>query len=69
MEKDQRLFFVLQKITKVNDPREEDLYPIGTLGTAIQCVKLQDGTVKVLAEGEVRGRLLRLIPKRALFTG
>jgi ATP-dependent Lon protease len=61
MEKDQRLFFVLQKVTKANDPHEADLYPVGTLGTAIQFVKLQDGTVKVLAEGEVRGRLLRLI--------
>src|SRR4030042_711834 len=62
MEKDQRLFFVLQRATKVNDPREEDLHLIGTLGTAIQFVKLSDGTVKVLAEGECRGRLLRLIP-------
>ncbi len=61
MEKDQKIFFVLQKDAKVNDPRDDDLYPIGTLGMAIQCVKLQDGTVKVLAEGEVRGRLLRLI--------
>ena len=61
MEKDQKIFFVLQKAAKVNDPREDDLYPIGTLGMAIQSVKLQDGTVKALAEGEVRGRLLRLI--------
>jgi len=62
MEKDQRLFFVLQRIAKANDPREEDLYPVGTLGTAIQVVKLPDETVKVLAEGESRGRLRRLIP-------
>jgi ATP-dependent Lon protease len=62
MEKDQKLFFVLQRITKTDDPSEEDLYPIGTLGTAIQFVKLPDGTVKLLAEGEGRGRLLRLIP-------
>ena len=62
MERDQKVFFVLQKTTRVNDPREEDLYAIGTLGTVIQSVKLQDGTVKALAEGETRGRLLRLIP-------
>ena len=62
MERDQRLFFVLQKVAKVNDPRDEDLYLIGTLGTPIQSVKLPDGTVKVLGEGECRGRLLRLIP-------
>ena len=62
MERDQKIFFVLQKATRVNDPREEDLHAIGTLGTVIQSVKLQDGTVKALAEGETRGRLLRLIP-------
>ena len=58
MEKDQKLFFVLQRAAKANDPTEADLYPMGTLGSAIQFVKLQDGTVKVLAEGEGRGRLL-----------
>ena len=61
MEKDQKLFFLLQRATKANDPTEADLYSVGTLGSAIQFVKLQDGTVKVLAEGEGRGRLLRLI--------
>ncbi len=65
MEKDERIFFVLQRVAKVNDPREEDLYSIGTLGTAIQSVKLPDGTVKVLGEGECRGRLLRLIPNES----
>ena len=62
MEKDERLFFVLQRAAKVNDPQEGDLHAIGTLGSAIQSVKLPDGTVKVLGEGECRGRLHRLIP-------
>ncbi len=62
MEKDQKIFLLLQKDAKVNDPRQQDLYAIGTLGTAIQFVKLSDGTVKILTEGECRGRLLRLIP-------
>ena len=51
MEKDRKILFALQKDAKVNDPQEGDIYSIGTLGTAIQCVKLPDGTVKVLVEG------------------
>jgi len=39
----------------------DDLHVIGTLGTALQFVKLPDKTVKVLAEGEKRARLLRWI--------
>ena len=62
MEKDRKIFFSLQKNAKANDPQEEDIYSIGTLGMAIQCLKLPDGTVKVLVEGESRGRILRFIP-------
>src|SRR3990172_7527882 len=59
MGKDRKIFFSLQKSAKTNDPQEGDIYPIGTLGAAIQCLKLPDGTVKVLVEGESRGRILR----------
>jgi len=62
MEKDRRILFVLQKDAKTNDPQEGDIFTIGTLGRAIQCLKLPDGTVKVLVEGERRGRILRFIP-------
>jgi ATP-dependent Lon protease len=65
MEKDRKILFVLQKDAKTNDPEEGDIFTIGTLGTAIQCLKLPDGTVKVLVEGERRGRILRFIPNEA----
>ena len=65
MEKDRKILFVLQKDGKVSDPKEGDFYSIGTLGTAIQCVKLPDGTAKVLVEGERRGGILRFIPNEA----
>ena len=67
MEKDRKILFVLQKDAKVNDPQEGDVYSIGTLGTAIQCVKLPDGTVKVLVEGERRGRVGRFIPNDPFY--
>src|SRR4030043_373026 len=65
MEKDRRILFCLQKNSKNNDPQPEDIYSVGTLGTAIQRLKLPDGTVKVLVEGERRGRILRFLPHDA----
>jgi ATP-dependent Lon protease len=62
MEKNQGILFALQKDAKINDPQEQDIYRVGTLGTAIQRLKLPDGTVKVLVEGERRARILRFVP-------
>ena len=67
MERNQGIFFALQKDAKINDPQEQDIHRVGTLGTAIQRLKLPDGTVKVLVEGERRGRILRFIPHEAYF--
>src|SRR5512136_2186462 len=65
MEKNQEILFALQKDAKINDPQDQDIYRVGTLGTAIQRLKLPDGTVKVLVEGERRGRILRFLPHDA----
>ncbi|HEX9879373.1 MAG TPA: endopeptidase La, partial [Candidatus Binatia bacterium] len=50
-----------QKDAKTNDPTENDIYPIGTLGTVVQMLKLPDGTVKVLVEGKKRARVVRYL--------
>ena len=43
------------------EPAEEgDLFAVGTLATILQLLKLPDGTVKVLVEGERRARVARL---------
>jgi ATP-dependent Lon protease len=67
MEKDRRILFSLQKDAKVNDPQETELHTVGTLGTAIQCLKLPDGTVKVLVEGDRRGRIIRFVSKDPFY--
>ncbi len=68
MEKGKILFLATQKNPKVDDPAEEDLYEIGTLGQIIQVLKLPDGTVKVLVEGRCRARIVEFIPNdEALF--
>ena len=44
-----------QKDAKINDPDAEDIFPVGTVGTIIQLLRLPDGTVKALIEGKRRG--------------
>jgi ATP-dependent Lon protease len=58
MRTDKRIMLVAQKQADVDDPKAEDLYRIATLATVLQLLKLPDGTVKVLVEGQSRGRVL-----------
>lgn len=46
-----------QKKASVEEPTEDDLYHVGTLGNILQMLKLPDGTVKVLIEGVERVKL------------
>lgn len=57
MENDKQIFLVAQKDAAVDDPKEEDIYSVGTIATILQLLKLPDGTVKVLVEGTVRGKI------------
>ena len=57
MGKDKLVFLATQKDPKVDEPEEEDVYAVGTIGQIIQLLKLPDGTVKVLVEGKRRGRI------------
>jgi ATP-dependent Lon protease len=60
MEHDKLVLLVTQKDPKTDDPLAADLYELGTLGKVVQMLKLPDGTVKVLVEGEVRARQIDL---------
>jgi ATP-dependent Lon protease len=57
MEKDKQIFLVAQKDAGVDEPKTEDIYDVGTIATILQLLKLPDGTVKVLVEGNVRGAI------------
>jgi ATP-dependent Lon protease len=56
MEGDTRILLVAQKQPETDDPAEADLHATGTIGSVLQLVKLPDGTVKVLVEGQSRAR-------------
>jgi len=49
-----KVVLVTQKKASIEDPKEKDIYNIGTLGSILQMLKLPDGTVKVLIEGVER---------------
>ncbi|WP_197473959.1 LON peptidase substrate-binding domain-containing protein, partial [Oleiphilus sp. HI0066] len=54
MEAGKKLLLVTQKEANHEDPGIDELYRVGTLATILQMLKLPDGTVKVLVEGEKR---------------
>jgi ATP-dependent Lon protease len=60
MQGDKTVFLLSQKNPGDEDPGADDLYDVGTLATVLQLLKLPDGTVKVLVEGQARASLARL---------
>ena len=57
---DKQIFLVAQLDPAEDDPQRDALYDLGVVATAMQMLKLPDGTVRVLVEGARRARLLRL---------
>ena len=58
MKTDKSIVLVTQKNSEVDDPSSSDLYQYGCLSKVLQLLKLPDGTVKVLVEGEKRIKIL-----------
>src|SRR3989339_230521 len=55
MKDEKEIFMVAQKNAQKDEPSEEDIYSVGTIGIIMQLLRLPDGTVKVLVEGRKRG--------------
>ncbi|PTS86929.1 endopeptidase La [Pseudomonas sp. HMWF032] len=58
---EKQILLLAQKNPADDDPDEDGLYRVGTVATVLQLLKLPDGTVKVLVEGEQRGEIERFI--------
>jgi len=56
---DKSIVLVTQKNSEVDDPGDKELYSYGCLSKVLQLLKLPDGTVKVLVEGEKRVKILK----------
>ncbi|EPF7977674.1 endopeptidase La [Vibrio harveyi] len=57
METNKQVLLVAQKQADTDEPTVEDLFEVGTVATILQLLKLPDGTVKVLVEGQQRAKI------------
>ena len=60
MQVGKQIVLVAQQQPDIDEPALEDLFKVGTLSTILQLLKLPDGTVKVLVEGDQRVALLEV---------
>lgn len=63
MLQNREIMLVTQKEAQTDEPREEDIYQVGTVAEIKQLLKLPGGTIRVLVEGLARGRVLRHLQK------
>jgi ATP-dependent Lon protease len=61
------LLLCAQRDAAQDDPGENDIFEVGTLGTIIQLLRLPDGTVKVLVEGKGRARITGFVTGDPFF--
>lgn len=60
MEAERRIMLVAQKAAAKDEPSVEDMFEVGCIATILQLLKLPDGTVKVLVEGQQRAKVNRI---------
>ena len=68
MDNDKQILLVAQKSAAKDEPAQDDLYQIGTVSSILQLLKLPDGTVKVLVEGNKRARIVHFLGQEEYFT-
>lgn len=60
MDNNKQVLLVAQKEAETDEPSKDDLFEVGTVATILQLLKLPDGTVKVLVEGQQRAQIHQL---------
>ncbi len=68
MESERRIMLVAQKAAAKDDPLVSDMFDVGCISTILQMLKLPDGTVKVLVEGQQRALVNRIEEGEAFFS-
>ena len=68
METGKHILLAAQKNAADDDPKPEDIYLVGTVASILQLLKLPDGTVKVLVEGERRARITGYVETAECYT-
>jgi ATP-dependent Lon protease len=68
MEAERRIMLVAQKAAAKDEPSVTDMFEVGCVATILQMLKLPDGTVKVLVEGQQRALVDRIVEGESQFT-
>ena len=68
MESERRIMLVAQKTAAKDDPAVADMFEVGCVSTILQMLKLPDGTVKVLVEGQQRAAVDHIDEGESHFT-
>lgn len=68
MESGKEIMLVAQKSASDDDPQPDDIHTIGTLANILQLLRLPDGTVKVLVEGDRRAIIQRYVETEEYFS-
>ena len=68
MKDNKQILLVAQIEAEIDEPGFDDLYRVGTLANILQLLKLPDGTVKVLVEGNQRSRVLQYLETEGYFS-
>ena len=67
MKTDKSIVLVSQKSSEIDNPEDKDIYGYGCLSKVLQLLKLPDGTVKVLVEGEKRVKIHEIRKENSNF--
>jgi len=67
MEAGKHILLVAQKSASKDEPSTDDLYHVGSVASILQMLKLPDGTVKVLVEGNQRAHIKQFIDAKTHF--
>ena len=67
VESGKQILLLAQRDAMKDDPEPDDIYKVGTLASILQLLKLPDGTVKVLVEGESRAKLVQFVETEECF--
>ncbi|MFC1798702.1 endopeptidase La [Thermodesulfobacteriota bacterium] len=67
MNKEKSVFLATQRQAGIDNPTEQDISSVGTIGNVLQLLKLPDGTVKALVEGKHRARITGFLDNEDYF--
>lgn len=64
---DRKIFLATQHDARIDEPKADDIFTVGTVGNIVQSVKMPDGNIKVLVEGLERAKAVELNDSDGFF--